>query len=129
MDRNNEIWVLILEKAWAKVYGNYQRIEAGLSGEAMYPLTGCPQYQFFHDEVRDVNRFWTRLVTADKRGYPMCCCTFSSADKDVSKQEVEASGLQDGHAYTLIGAHVITLENLQEVRLLKIRNPYGMKEW
>jgi hypothetical protein len=43
-ERRNEIWVLILEKAWAKVYGNYQRIEAGLAGEAMYPLTGCPQY-------------------------------------------------------------------------------------
>ena len=38
-----EIWVLIIEKAWAKVFGNYQRIEAGQAGEAMYPLTGCPQ--------------------------------------------------------------------------------------
>ena len=38
----NEIWVLILEKVWAKVFGSYQRIEAGTAGEAMYPLTGCP---------------------------------------------------------------------------------------
>ena len=38
----NEIWVLILEKAWAKIYGSYQRIEAGTAGEAMYPLSGCP---------------------------------------------------------------------------------------
>ena len=34
-----EIWVLILEKAWAKVFGSYQRIEAGTAGEAFYPLT------------------------------------------------------------------------------------------
>ena len=39
----NEIWVLIVEKAWAKVYGSYQRIEAGEAGEALYPLTGSPQ--------------------------------------------------------------------------------------
>ena len=38
----SEIWVLVLEKAWAKVYGSYQRIEAGTTGEALHPLTGCP---------------------------------------------------------------------------------------
>jgi len=121
--------VLILEKAWAKVYGNYQRIEAGLAGEAMYPLTGCPQYQFFHDDVRDIDRFWTRIITADKKGFPMCCCTFSSQDNDVTNAEVTAAGLQDSHAYTLIGAYNIVQDDLKEVRLLKVRNPYGMKEW
>lgn len=45
----NEIWVLILEKAWAKVFGSYQRIEAGTSDEAMHPLTGCPTKNFMHD--------------------------------------------------------------------------------
>ena len=37
-----EIWALILEKAWAKVFGSYQRIESGTAGEAMYPLSGRP---------------------------------------------------------------------------------------
>ena len=59
----------------------------------------------------------------------MCCSTFSAADKDVTKAEVTESGLQDGHAYTLIGAFNIKLDNLKEVKLLKIRNPYGSKEW
>ena len=57
-DRHNEIWVLILEKAWAKIFGNYQRIEAGSSGEAMYPLTGCPQFSYMHDNVQDIEGFW-----------------------------------------------------------------------
>ena len=26
---DNEIWVIILEKAWAKMYTSYKRIEAG----------------------------------------------------------------------------------------------------
>jgi calpain-15 len=47
---SNEIWVLIIEKAWAKLFGSYQRIEAGTSGEALHPLTGCPTKYFIHDE-------------------------------------------------------------------------------
>ena len=38
-------------------------------------------------------------------------------------------GLVDAHAYTLIGAKTITLDNGQEERLLQIRNPWGKKEW
>lgn len=57
-ESNNEIWVLVLEKAWAKVFGSYQRIEAGTAGEAMYPLTGSPTQQFFLNDVRDLDGFW-----------------------------------------------------------------------
>ena len=38
----NEIWVLILEKAWAKIHGSYERIEAGLCRDAFRDLTGAP---------------------------------------------------------------------------------------
>ena len=63
--RPSEIWVLIIEKAWAKVFGSYQRIEAGSSGEALYPLTGCPQTAFYHDEIDDLDGFWERLYISD----------------------------------------------------------------
>ena len=71
--------MLILEKVWAKIYGSYQRIEAGDAGEAMYPLTGCPQSSYYHDDIRDIDGFWNRVVQADKRKFPMCTCTFSEA--------------------------------------------------
>ena len=54
----NEIWVLILEKAWAKVFGSYQRIEAGTSGEALHPLTGCATKNYIHEEMTDKEQFW-----------------------------------------------------------------------
>lgn len=38
----NELWVLILEKAWAKLWGSYGVIEAGLCREALRALTGAP---------------------------------------------------------------------------------------
>lgn len=42
-----ELWVLILEKAWAKLYGCYERIEQGTCREAQRDLTGAPTKTVF----------------------------------------------------------------------------------
>jgi calpain-15 len=42
----NELWVLLLEKAWAKLHGSYYRIEAGSSEKVMHDLTGAPSFQY-----------------------------------------------------------------------------------
>lgn len=39
---NYEIWALLLEKAFAKIYGSYQAIDGGYSTEAFFALTGAP---------------------------------------------------------------------------------------
>lgn len=38
----NEIWVMLVEKCWAKVFGSYQKISGGFSDEAFNFLTGAP---------------------------------------------------------------------------------------
>jgi calpain-15 len=40
--KGSELWVVILEKAWAKVHGSYQSIEGGDSGDVLAALTGAP---------------------------------------------------------------------------------------
>lgn len=49
----NELWVLLLEKAYAKVHGGYKNIVAGKPHEAMQDLTGCPTtcFSFTDDKV------------------------------------------------------------------------------
>jgi calpain-15 len=37
-----ETWVIILEKAWAKIHGSYERIQEGLTEHAVRDLTGAP---------------------------------------------------------------------------------------
>jgi len=56
--------VLVLEKAWAKVYGSYQRIEAGTCGEALYPLTGCPTIYKVHSET-PTDELWKLIFESD----------------------------------------------------------------
>lgn len=36
-----ELWVILLEKAWAKTFGGYFNIQGGLMTEALRDLTGA----------------------------------------------------------------------------------------
>jgi len=53
-NHSNELWVILLEKAYAKTYGNYIAIEGGDPGHALRDLTGAP-YEYMED--------WTNLDT------------------------------------------------------------------
>ena len=43
---------MILEKAYAKVYGNYEHIVGGQPYEAIKDLTGAPGQSFSHKTVQ-----------------------------------------------------------------------------
>ena len=39
-----EIWVMILEKCWAKLHGSYAAIVGGLPNEVLHAFSGAPTF-------------------------------------------------------------------------------------
>lgn len=46
----NELWVMLLEKAYAKLHGNYYLLRGGFVNEALLDLTGCPSISYDIDD-------------------------------------------------------------------------------
>ena len=40
----NELWVILIEKAYAKLHGSYERISGGQTHEALRDMTGAPSF-------------------------------------------------------------------------------------
>lgn len=48
-----EIWVMLLEKCWAKNFGSYRAIESGSSKEGFMALTGAPSELITHEKDKN----------------------------------------------------------------------------
>ena len=94
----------------------------------MYPMSGRPHKFFIHANVMNKDKLWNKILSAEQKNFPMCCSVASQAG-DISNKDVKDKNLSDGHAYSLIAAKVLQLDNGQTERLLQIRNPWGHKEW
>lgn len=119
--RDGELWVSLLEKAWAKLHGTYARTEGGLPSFAAGHIMGVPSESHDHDSV-DTEDFFKMLESADKRNFTMMSASHGEGEVK------SAEGVVSGHAYSLISIHKVKHEG-RDLRLLKLRNPWGSGEW
>ena len=99
---------MLLEKAWAKIYGSYMRIEGGTTGEALPVLCGAPTYNTKHKEIQDKDGYWKKLYDADHKNYAIATEVYSPASQHTSKT-IERMGLVDMHAYSLISTYEVDM--------------------
>jgi hypothetical protein len=147
-----QLWVSLLEKAYAKAHGSYQSISGGHIAEALLDLTGAPTVSVdFSSASFSSELLWARLLCCKRLGLPAGCAT---AGGDPSLMEM---GLCGSHAYSILdvrevsstspsgsssgggpfsssgyGAESTAAESTAAesmVRLLRIRNPHGVGEW
>ena len=64
-----------MEKAWAKLHGSYERIEAGFAENVLRDLTGAPCEVVQSD---DPDLLWKKLMHAEQHGYLMAASAGTS---------------------------------------------------
>jgi len=117
----NELWALLLEKAWAKIYGSYARISGGFPEECLRDFTGAPAAYYPTQDPTMKEQIWEEILSGKLNGYVMTC--------GISEKNVKEEGLLAAHAYSLLGALTSKNRSGSQVHLVKLRNPWGWKEW
>ena len=119
----NELWVVLLEKAWAKLNGCYAKVIGGEANEIFEVITNT-----YGEKIkikRGLEDFvWNKYYEGEKKGYIITAGTSG----DTYNLDLEENGLVPGHAYTVVKVQEFNTSN-GKVRLVNMRNPWGNGEW
>lgn len=115
-----EMWPLLLEKAYAKSKGSYAAIEGGRPLNAMIELTGY-QGELMVGPFGEAD--FAKIQKLSNRG-----CLLAAGSSGVDNTRVTGRGavkstIVGGHAYSVLAVKTPMLTT-QRIRLLKIRNPW-----
>lgn len=137
----NQIWPLILEKAWCKMFGSYSIVEVEVVYEAMEDILGAPSmgcwvHSFSPKEI------FQQMFSWDQAKFLVSATTAANTD--------ESTGIVANHTYSILGVYEIpdpskkqenkennekneknekTKEKIAMLRFIKVRNPWGCYEW
>nr|XP_009403924.1 PREDICTED: calpain-type cysteine protease ADL1 isoform X1 [Musa acuminata subsp. malaccensis] len=123
--KRNELWVSVLEKAYAKLHGSYEALEGGLVQDALVDLTGGAGEEI---DMRTAQaqidlasgRLWSQLLHFKREGFLLGAGSPSGSDVHVS-----SSGIVQGHAYS-----ILQVREVDGHKLIQIRNPWANEvEW
>lgn len=116
--QSQELWPLIIEKAWAKIYGCYTAVEYGLMDFVFEDLLGVPA-SFVSVTVANRENIWIQLKRFIAEKYLLCATTIESLAED-------RTGLVTSHAYTVLSVYE---DSNLELKLIKLRDPWGIGGW
>ncbi|KAF8716548.1 Cysteine proteinase, partial [Rhizoctonia solani] len=117
----NETWVPLIEKAYAKLHGDYASLDGGYASEAIEDLTGGVSSIFHTHDILDEDRFWEEELLRVNQDRLFGCFIYNTDDSGESEL---VNGLFAGHAYSVISALEVNGK-----RFLRLRNPWGKVEW
>ncbi|XP_033761572.1 calpain-5-like, partial [Pecten maximus] len=113
----NEMWVALLEKAFARCYGSYEAITGGQSAASFVALTsGVPEEVDLTTGEVTPYEIYVRLTNAHRSGAMVACAVPGNFNG--------FNGLIGNHEYTLTGTAMAN-----DTLLVRVRNPWGEGEW
>lgn len=112
----NETWVPLIEKAYAKAHGDYGSLAGGWIGEGLEDLSGGVTTEMFTSDILDMDEFWDNEMSKVNQEFLFGCSTGVLEHGYGTR-----NGISEAHAYVVMDAR--TLKSGQ--RLVKLRNPWG----
>lgn len=150
--KGDELYILMIEKAFAKFAGGYQKLDGGFPCLAWLALTGCEDLQFWKREEDTWSKGYVPIdsrreehsrdfqslsiagtdETLDNDGFFEKLVEFDDSNflmgASIGGDVIEKSrddGLVERHAYSLLSA-----KEIDGIKLIELRNPWGNdKEW
>lgn len=133
-----EIWVPLIEKAYAKLNGSYESLISGFIDDALNEMTGLvsekiklndPKTGLIHPSLGSNDLFWKTLLDR-KKEYCMMGCSIVGGTEEKFKIDGRPCGIITGHAYAILDIFELTEPKTREVfKIVLIRNPWGNTEW
>jgi hypothetical protein len=130
-----ELWVPLIEKAYAKLHGCYEALSGGLLDDGLVDLTGlvAEKSKLSSTHTGDAFENIWRNIMAYKAEKTLLGCSIEGdvMEGEVLNEDGKRCGLLMGHAYSIIDAIYVknSAHRKGRHRLLRVRNPWGFKEW
>ena len=114
--QRNEFWLPLLEKAYAKLYGSYEALHAGISCEAFEDFTGGVS-EIYNLKSAPGNLY--EVMEVAFRKHTMMTCLKNDG------LNAAAEGLIRITAYSITNVKTVEVTNYDEkIQLLQVRNPW-----
>ena len=125
---NNIMWAPILEKAWAKVKGNYDATFGGFVVSGLRSITGAPVFTYKTSDIGasgglSLDATFDLLKAANDANYPMGAGTTGGSDTNRND-----CGIATGHAYSILETFEMN-DNGTMKDMLLMRNPWGTTDY
>eukprot|EP00753_Platysulcus_tardus_P015043 PLAT4738.1.p2 GENE.PLAT4738.1~~PLAT4738.1.p2 ORF type:complete len:574 (-),score=302.24 PLAT4738.1:105-1790(-) len=125
----NETWVMLIEKAYAKIHGSFRALVGGYIDYGLRDMTGGAPIKLKLPKLkRDIEsgKLWEDLLEFHADGSLMGASFSLGAGGHVESDR--GMGILAGHAYGLLDVRAVSSGD-EEFKLVRMRNPWGMREW
>ncbi|CAF1608882.1 unnamed protein product [Adineta ricciae] len=125
--RHRQLFVPLIEKACAKIWGSYNKLTGGFMYEALHLLTGAPSEKIqlnvtANDDNDNRDLLWAKLVSACEANLLMGASTGNS---DLPAEEYQRVHLSRNHVFSVLAYHDLSYTE----RFLLLRDPHGSSKY
>jgi Calpain family cysteine protease/Calpain large subunit, domain III len=126
---SNEMWLPLIEKAYAKLHKTYENLNGGKMTDAMVDLTGeaSEKYNLRDPKVASMienGELWSMMIRFFRQGSLLGCSNSLKGQDGEQTDEVGGDGIWNNHAYG-----IMDIRDIKGLKLIRIRNPWGEGEW